>query len=158
SPAIGALAGYAGVKNTSATSLMTVAATLITGFLGDRVKRDGLSGSGLASLLSGQRDSIVQALPGSLSSIAGLGALRETASRAASATPAAGREGAPGWLWGAVAALVLALGAWALWGHREAPRVAATDAVEQGSDAVRRAALSAGSAAQQAGQTVTGAA
>jgi hypothetical protein len=59
-----ALAEYAGVKNLSASSLMTLAGTSVTALLGDRVRRDGLSAAGLASLLSGQRDSIVSALPG----------------------------------------------------------------------------------------------
>jgi len=59
--ATSALGEYAGVKTTSASSLMTLGGALIAGLLSERVRRDHLSGAGLASLLSGQRSGIVGA-------------------------------------------------------------------------------------------------
>jgi outer membrane protein OmpA-like peptidoglycan-associated protein len=156
----GALAEYAGVKSSSASSLMTLAGTLVTGLLGDRVRRDGLNASALSGLLSGQRDRIVKGLPGSLTNVAGLGALRDIASRVTAPSREARTDGSLGWLWAAAAVLLLALGAWALWGRQEAPQVAATasKAVGAAQDAVRRSGEAAGDAAQRAGQAVTGAA
>jgi outer membrane protein OmpA-like peptidoglycan-associated protein len=169
--ATNALSEYAGVKSTSASSLMTLGATLITGLLGDHVRRDGLNGAGLASLLNGQRDGILNALPGMLSGIAGLGALRDVGSRATAAVRHAPPQSGSGWLWAAAAALILALGAWALWGRGTAPHVTApaTDVAQRAGQAVSGAAQQAGrvagdaaevahGAAQQAGQAVSGAA
>jgi outer membrane protein OmpA-like peptidoglycan-associated protein len=151
--AISALAGYAGLKNTSSSSLMTLAGTLVAGWLGDRARRDGLSGAGLASLLNSQRDSISQALPGALSSVAGLGTLRDATSRATAAVHDVRRQSSSNWLWAAAAAVVLALGAWALWGNRQATQVATT-----ATDVARRSGQAAGDAARDAGYALTGAA
>ena len=142
--ATSALGEYAGVKTPSASSLMTLGGALIAGLLSERVRRDHLSGAGLASLLSGQRSGIVGALPGALSSVAGLGALRDAGARASAAVRETHRRSGSGWLW-ALAALLLALGLWALWGRTEAPTVggSATDAINQ-----------AGQAANDAGQYV----
>ena len=142
--ATSALGEYAGVKTPSASSLMTLGGALIAGLLSERVRRDHLSGAGLASLLSGQRSGIVGALPGALSSVAGLGALRDAGARASAAVRETHRRSGFGWLW-ALAALLLALGLWALWGRTEAPTVggSATDAMHQ-----------AGQAANDAGQYV----
>src|SRR5262245_6934486 len=46
-----ALSEYAGVRSTSASSLMTLASGLVTAALGERVRRQGLNGAGLLSLL-----------------------------------------------------------------------------------------------------------
>lgn len=70
------LGEHAGVKSASASSIMTVAATMITALLGNTVRRDGLSASGLLSLLSGQRDSILGARPSGLAGVGGVGAVR----------------------------------------------------------------------------------
>jgi len=153
--ATSALGEYAGVKTTSASSLMTLGGALIAGLLGERVRRDHLSGAGLASLLSGQRSGIVGALPGALSSVAGLGALRDAGARASAAVRETHRRGGFGWLW-VLAALLLALGLWALWGNTTAPIVtgSATDAMHQGGQAVSGAAHQAGQAANDASQYV----
>jgi outer membrane protein OmpA-like peptidoglycan-associated protein len=142
-----ALGEYAGVKSSSASSLMTMGSTLVAGLLGDRVRRDHLSGAGLASLLSGQRSGILGALPGALSS---LGALRGAGARATAAVRDTGRGGL-GWLW-ALAALLLVIAIWALWGRGETAHVAVptTNAVQRAGDAMR----SAGQAASDTGQYV----
>ncbi|MGH8242388.1 MAG: DUF937 domain-containing protein [Steroidobacteraceae bacterium] len=58
-----ALAGYAGVKTSTATTLLNFVAPLVLAFLGKRVRNDGLNASSLAKLLRGQKDSIAAAVP-----------------------------------------------------------------------------------------------
>jgi outer membrane protein OmpA-like peptidoglycan-associated protein len=148
-----ALAEYAGIKNSSASSLMTLASTLITALLGDRVRRDGLSAAGLAGLLNGQRDSIVRALPGALSSVAGLGAVRDVARAPTDARP----QGGLGWLWAVAAGLIVALLAWALMGRREAPDLTtpASDAARSAMETARSSGQAMSDAAQRAGQAAS---
>jgi outer membrane protein OmpA-like peptidoglycan-associated protein len=62
-----ALAGYAGVKQASATSMLNFAAPLVLSVLGKAVKSGNLNPSGLASLLAGQKSAYSEALPGPLS-------------------------------------------------------------------------------------------
>ena len=158
--ATSALGEYAGVKTSSASSLLTMGGTLIASLLGDRVNRDHLSGAGLASMLSGQRSGILGALPSSLSGAAGLGALRDAGARATAAMRETQRRGGFGWLW-ALAALLLAFAIWALWGTTRAPHAGTptTDTVQRASDAMHNAAQQAGQAAsgaaQQAGQAAS---
>ena len=64
-----ALAGYAGVKNSTGSTLLNVAAPLVLAVLGKRTRSDGLNASSLASLLLGQRDSFAAALPGPLTNL-----------------------------------------------------------------------------------------
>jgi len=64
-----ALAGYAGVKNSTATSLLGFAAPLVLALLGRRVRNDGLDASSLGKLLRGQKDAIVAAVPAPLTNV-----------------------------------------------------------------------------------------
>jgi OmpA-OmpF porin, OOP family len=105
----------AGLKPSSGSTLLGLAAPLVMSVLGDRIRRDGLNATGLASLLSSERDSILREAPASLASLLGLGSAarsgyeeyREPARRAGS------------WLGPAVlAALVAAAGLWAF-SHRQ---------------------------------------
>lgn len=150
----GALADYAGISNSSASSLMTLAGTLATSFFGDRIRREGLSANTLAGLLDTDHNRIARALPAGLSGAAGLSALRDVASRVGATASATRSETPRGWLWAAAAALLVAFGAWALWGRSEAPQIArpTADAVRAAQDAVRRSGQAAGDAAQRAGQ------
>ena len=118
--ATGALAELAGIRPSSAASLLRFAAPLLLGVVGDRAKRDGLEGPSLARLFAGEREDILRALPAPLRSAIGL-----PAARAADVVPPV-RAGAPRWLWVGLAVLGLAL-LWSLLrGDREPPRVAAT--------------------------------
>ena len=63
------LAGYAGVKNTTGSTLLNLAAPLVLAMLGKRTRSEGLNASSLASLLLGQKDSYAAALPGPLSNL-----------------------------------------------------------------------------------------
>jgi hypothetical protein len=66
-----AVAQYAGIKSASATSLLRLGAPLLLGFLGDRMRKEGLGASALAALLGSQKDSIVRAIPGALAGLLG---------------------------------------------------------------------------------------
>lgn len=64
-----ALSSYAGVRSSSASALMNLAAPLLLGVLGKRARSEGLNAASLASLLRGQKDTFAAALPGPLASI-----------------------------------------------------------------------------------------
>ena len=119
----------AGLKPSSGSTLLGLAAPLVMSVLGDRIRRDGLNATGLASLLSSERDSILREAPAGLASLLGLGSAarsgyeesREPARRAGS------------WLGPAVlAALVAAAGLWAF-SHRQP----ATQSAPEGQTASR---------------------
>ncbi len=71
------VAGFAGIKNSSASSLMTLAVPSILGILGRHAEQNNLSSSGLAGFLSSQKEHILNAVPAGLSlgSLPGLGSL-----------------------------------------------------------------------------------
>ncbi|HEY2378110.1 MAG TPA: OmpA family protein [Gemmatimonadaceae bacterium] len=59
-----------GFKNaSSASTLLTLAAPLVLGVLGKRVRDDHLDSSGLANVFTGEKDSIFAAMPAGLSSL-----------------------------------------------------------------------------------------
>jgi outer membrane protein OmpA-like peptidoglycan-associated protein len=64
-----ALSSYAGVKSSTASTLMNLAAPLVLAVLGKRVRSDGLNASSLASLLHSQKDTYAAAVPGQLANI-----------------------------------------------------------------------------------------
>ena len=66
-----AISQFAGLKNTSASALITMTLPVIMGLLGKHADQNNLSATGLAGFLSSQRDNIIQAMPTALSSIAG---------------------------------------------------------------------------------------
>ena len=63
-----ALSVHSGVKETSASSLMSLAAPVLLGTLGKRIEADGTGLSGLAELLSSQAATVQAALPPELAS------------------------------------------------------------------------------------------
>jgi len=68
-----AVASNAGIKASSGSTLLGLAAPLVMSVLGDRIRREGLNAAGLASLLSSERDSILKDAPAGLASLLGLG-------------------------------------------------------------------------------------
>ena len=76
---ISALASFSGMRESSASSLMSMAAPILLGILGKQVAADGLGASGLTNMLGSQKDSVAAAMPAGLGSllgnIPGLGAL-----------------------------------------------------------------------------------
>lgn len=97
------IAGFAGIRESSASTLLSTAAPAALGTLGKQVTQNNLSVSGLTSMLASQKDSIMSVLPsglnlagalglGSLSDIGGkltgaignmAGSARDTAAKAA---------------------------------------------------------------------------
>jgi membrane-bound inhibitor of C-type lysozyme len=101
----------AGLRAGSGASLLSMAAPLVMGLLGNRVRSGGLNAAGLGSLLLGQKDEILRAAPAGLSSILGLKDVGRTAVAAATETVERAR---PSWLWPALAALALIAVVWIL--------------------------------------------
>ncbi len=60
------ISGFAGIKESSASSLLSMAAPAALGFLGKHAADNNLNASGLASLLSSQKDNITKAIPAGL--------------------------------------------------------------------------------------------
>jgi OmpA-OmpF porin, OOP family len=99
--AIGAIAKSSGLSTGAATSVMGMAAPLVMGFLGNKVKNEGLSAASLGSLLTAELPAIKSLLPAGLGSIAtGLGSVMAagaaSGSSAISSTVSAGSAAARG--------------------------------------------------------------
>ena len=69
---MGNIAAFAGIKESSASTLTSMALPAIMGILGKHAEQNNLSASGLAGFLSSQKDSIVQAMPAGLTSLIGM--------------------------------------------------------------------------------------
>jgi outer membrane protein OmpA-like peptidoglycan-associated protein len=69
---INTLAGFAGIKPSSASSLMSMAAPATMSSVGKYATENNLSADGLMNMMSSQKSSILSALPSGLSSITGL--------------------------------------------------------------------------------------
>jgi len=67
------IAGFAGIRESSASTLLSAAAPAALGTLGKQVTQNNLSVSGLTSLLATQKDSILNALPSGLNLAGALG-------------------------------------------------------------------------------------
>lgn len=70
----GALSAASGLSSGSASKLISMAAPLIMGFLGKKVKSEGLGMSGLFSWLGGYKDDIMKALPAGIGNVMGFSA------------------------------------------------------------------------------------
>ncbi len=81
-----AISQFAGIKDSSASSLLSMGLPAIMGILGKHADQNNLSASGLAGFLSSQKDHILHAMPAGLSSITGLLGLGSLGTAAASAS------------------------------------------------------------------------
>jgi outer membrane protein OmpA-like peptidoglycan-associated protein len=124
------IAGFAGIKSSSASSLMSLAAPVALGTLGKHASETGLNAGGLMNLLSSQKDSIMKMLPGGLGSLAGMlgmgkigdavssitGSAKETVASAGHYAEDAARKTGGGLKWLVPLLLIAAagLGAWYL--------------------------------------------
>ena len=69
---VSAISRFAGLKDSSVSSLMSMGLPIIMGILGKHAEQNNLSASGLSGFLSTQKDHIMKAMPEGLSSIAGM--------------------------------------------------------------------------------------
>jgi len=66
---------FAGLQRSGASSLLSMAAPILMGIVGKQVRSQGLNASGLANLLSGQKDHLKAALPSGMGDELGLGSM-----------------------------------------------------------------------------------
>jgi len=102
---------FAGFRSGSGSTLLNMAAPLVLGLLGNRVRTGGLNPAGFGNLLLGEKDSIMRALPVGLGSIIGL----KDVGISAPGVPAPSTKR---WLVPALAALAVVLVVWALGRNR----------------------------------------
>ena len=109
------ISSFAGIKSSSSNSLLSALAPMALGLVGKHVMSSGLSGGGLLSWLSGQKDAVSSAMPAgfSISSLFddAAGAVKQAADYRPS-VPEVNDAGMPKWL---LPLLLIALGALALW-------------------------------------------
>ena len=96
----------AGLRPGSGGSLLKMAAPLVLGMLGNRLRSGGLDATGLSDLLMRERDQFTRALPAGIGSILGL--------KDSVTVPRVSASGTPRWLWPALAALALVAVLWGL--------------------------------------------
>ena len=72
---VNAISNFAGIKESSSSSLMSMGLPAIMGLLGKHAEQNNLTPSGLAGFLSSQKEHIMNALPPGLSSLAGVAGL-----------------------------------------------------------------------------------
>jgi membrane-bound inhibitor of C-type lysozyme len=137
------LATTAGLRGATGASLLGLAAPLVMGTLGNRMRTGGLDAGGLANLLLAQCESILRAVPSGLTSALGLGdTSRLLDLRVAAPHPARGFA----WLWPGLAALALLA---VLMGLQRSRRV------DTATGAVRQTTTDLATAAQRASPEVT---
>jgi OmpA-OmpF porin, OOP family len=83
------ISSFSGIKSASATSLLSMAAPAVMGFLGKHAADNNLNAGGLASMLSSQKDNISAALPSGLNLGSVFNSFSGTAGNAVSSVKAA---------------------------------------------------------------------
>lgn len=92
----GAISGFAGIKESSVTSLLSMVAPMALGVLGQHASKNNLTPSSFSYFLTSQKSSIADALPAGLSSLAGLTGLSSIGSTISSATGSVKQAAASG--------------------------------------------------------------
>ncbi|HEX2928916.1 MAG TPA: DUF937 domain-containing protein, partial [Candidatus Binatia bacterium] len=118
SSVIEAITSALGMKGASVSSLLKIAAPLVLGVLAKERSTRGLGNSGLASLLTEQKDSLARLVPSGLAGLLGMGsgALRQVTALG-SAHPYETRKNDQWWLWPVLGLAALLLLALAFWGR-----------------------------------------
>jgi outer membrane protein OmpA-like peptidoglycan-associated protein len=108
------ISSFAGVKPSTGSSLLSALAPMALGLVGKHVMSSGLSGGGLLSWLTGQKDAVAKAVPAglNLSGIFDDGPAKVVSQASSYREPVPENSGMPKWL---LPLLLLALGAMALW-------------------------------------------
>jgi hypothetical protein len=113
-----AVGQYAGIEESGSKSLMGLLGPVVLGVLGHEQRGRGLDASGLANLLTSQRDTIQAALPSGfpkyLSQAGVLDEVISTATKVASRTPERRTTSPWPWLLGALVLIAIAFIAWRL--------------------------------------------
>jgi outer membrane protein OmpA-like peptidoglycan-associated protein len=120
-----ALAQSAGIPRSTTQAILPVAASLVMGLLGSKVRTERLGTSGLAGMLENESGSIRSALPSGLGSLLDLSGLRDAGAGAAGAVRA-GAEKGRSLLWPIAIAVAVLLGLWALLNRGGPPTPTAT--------------------------------
>jgi OmpA-OmpF porin, OOP family len=68
-----AVSNYAGVKPSTASSMISLAGPLVLGYIGKLIRREGLDASGLSNMLMGQKNSIMRLVPSAFTNFLGAG-------------------------------------------------------------------------------------
>jgi outer membrane protein OmpA-like peptidoglycan-associated protein len=90
-----AISSFSGVKQSSTSSLLDLVGPLVMGLLSKKINSGGLNVSGLASLLLGEKSSILGALPAGIGSVLGLANFSTGTAPTVEAPSAGGSR----WLW-----------------------------------------------------------
>lgn len=128
---ISTIASYAGIKNSSASSLMSLAAPVGLGTLGKYSEDNNLDSNGLMHFLSSQKNAVMAALPAGLSALGGFFGDRTTnidrdidRDRETVTTETrtyepevVERRSGMGWLWTLLLLILAALAIWYFWGR-----------------------------------------
>jgi len=132
------LASFAGIKPSSASSVMSLATPAALGSVGNYVKENNLTASGLGSFLMTQKNSILNAIPSgfNLAGALGLSSLGDIGSRISSSVSSAGnyavntvkKTSGTRWLWFLLLLLGAGLLIW-LFTRKPAPKEEATAVV-----------------------------
>ncbi len=75
SPIVDIISGASGLKTSSATSLLKLAAPLVLGIIGKHIREKGLDAKGLKTLLADQSDSVRQSIPPGVGKLLGMDAI-----------------------------------------------------------------------------------
>lgn len=116
------ISNFAGIKSTSATSLLSMATPMVLGILGKQVAANHLNGSGIASFMADQKKSLSTALPSGLNLSSVFGDASEKITTAAPRIQYSANEtsqksgGLLKWLLPLLLLVLAALAAWYLMG------------------------------------------
>src|SRR5262245_52896336 len=108
------LAETAGIKKSSATSLLGFVSPLVMTFLASLIRKGGLTVSGLTNLLKGQSSNISAAVPAGVSSVLGLSDLSKVQPTRLLEVE---KPSSPNWLWPLLLAIGLIGALWWLIGR-----------------------------------------
>jgi OOP family OmpA-OmpF porin len=131
-----AIGRASGVRPGTASSLMAMAAPLLLGTLGRRIREGNLDFDRMTSLLSKESAGLKEMLPSGVRNLIGFdGAPREVRTAAVTA-----QERSRGWLWPVLAAVAILAGLLWLWNNRRAAEVTGASVLDTANRATTAAA------------------